>query len=198
MQTELKITESGTIGPLPPTDWVGTDLPVGASLPWLRAPLGTTYTYIDTTNKRSRRYVKRKADGIDNDWGILGGLQCIEQRVTVAQMTDGGSTSGTIALGEKIPAGAWVQQCILDSVTGFAGDTSATIQIGDGTTVARYSTGTPSVFTTAVAIDPGVPSGTKIHIAQATITVTITSATDFTLVATNGLGVLTFKLFYLL
>lgn len=195
MKTDLKITESGVMGPLPPDDWVGTDLPVGASVPWLRAPVGTIYTRMDTTNKRARKFIKRKTDGADNDWGNLGGLHCIEKTLAYTDFTDGGSTTGTYVLAETIPAGAWVMQALLDNVTGFTGDTSATIQIGDGTTVARYSTGTPSVFTTAVAIDPGVPSGTKVHTVLKSITITITSATDFTAVVAGGL---TLKLFYLL
>jgi len=113
--------------------------------------------------------------------------------VTRADFTDGGSTIGTYALKATIPAGAWVHQTILQNVTGFTGDTSATIQVGDGTDVDRYSTGTPSVFTTVAAADLGVPSGTKIHTAAATVTVTITSAADFTNVAA---GQFTIKIFF--
>jgi len=72
---------------------------------------------------------------------------------------------------------------------------SATIQVGDGTDVDRYTTGTPSVFTTAVAIDLGVLSGTAIHIAAVTPKITITASADFTAVTA---GTLTIKLFYLI
>ncbi len=109
-------------------------------------------------------------------------------------MTDGGSTVGTYTLTDTVPIGAWVHQTILTDVTGFTGDTSATIQVGDGTDVDRYSTGTPSVFTTAAAIDLGVPSGTKIHVAALAPVVTITSAADFTNVVA---GAFTLRLFFL-
>lgn len=116
-----------------------------------------------------------------------------QETFSVGDMTDGGSTTGTYTMTEgNIPAGAVYVQTLSNSLTGFAGDTSATIQIGDGTDVDRYSTGTPSVFTTAAAgIDCGVPSGTKFHSAAKTPVVTITSGSDFTAV-TAGTITLTF------
>ena len=103
------------------------------------------------------------------------------QTISITEFTDGGSTTGTLDLGISIPAGAVYEQTLLSALTGFAGDTSATIQIGDGTDVDRYSTGTPSVFTTAAAgADAGVPSGTRFHSAAKTPKVRITSGADFT------------------
>lgn len=109
-------------------------------------------------------------------------LRSYTQTFTRAQMTDGGSTSGTIDLNVTIPAGAVYLQSMLLALTGFIGDTSATIIIGvTGGDTDRYSTGTPSVFTTAAqGVDLGVPSGTKWHTAAAVPTVLITSAADFT------------------
>lgn len=109
-------------------------------------------------------------------------LKSYTQTFTRAQMIDGGSTAGTLDLSTTIPAGAVFLQSILTSLTGFTGDTSATIIVGvTGGDTDRYSTGTPSVFTTAAAgIDLGVPSGTKWHTAAAVPTVLITSAADFT------------------
>jgi hypothetical protein len=49
------------------------------------------------------------------------------------------------------------------------------------------------VFTTADSIAAGVPSGTRDHTAAATVTVTVTSAADFTNVAA---GALTITIFY--
>ena len=70
--------------------------------------------------------------------------------------------------------------CLSSAITGFAGDTSAVITVGDGTTVDRYNTGTPTVFTTAAAgVGLGVVSGTAFHAAAKTPVVTITSAADW-------------------
>jgi len=116
----------------------------------------------------------------------------------VSEVTDGGSTSGTFVLTPTLPIGAFAVQTTLLNVVGFAGDTSAVLTVGDGTDVDRYNTGTPSVFTTAKAIDMGAISGTAIHATAATVTLTITASTDFTLLVTNALGALTIKLFYLI
>lgn len=124
------------------------------------------------------------------DWNRLalggpgGGLGCINQTFAYDDMVDGGGASGTLVLDEGIPDGARVDQSILHSLTGFSGDTSAVITIGDGTDVDRYNTGTPSVFTTnASGCDLGVPSGTAWHDDAKNVTVTITSNADFTSVS---------------
>lgn len=182
---------SGVTGPMPVV-WFGVDAPDGDAGDWALAPQGSHYIQTDLTNQLSKEFVKTKNDGRDDDWTRSGG-GAITETVTRADFTDGGSTTGTYALKATIPAGAWVHQTILQNVTGFTGDTSATIQVGDGTDVDRYSTGTPSVFTTVAAADLGVPSGTKIHTAAATVTVTITSAADFTNVAA---GQFTIKIFF--
>jgi hypothetical protein len=99
-------------------------------------------------------------------------------------MVDGGGLSGTIVLDEGIPDGAVVLQAVLHSLTGFTGDTSATIQVGDGTDPDRYNTGTPSVFTTnASGVALGAPSGTTWHDEAKSVTVTITSNADFSSVS---------------
>ena len=82
----------------------------------------------------------------------------------------------------------------MHSLTGFTGDTSATIQVGDGSDVDRYNTGTPDVFTTnASGVDMGSVSGADWHDSTATVTITITSAADFTNVSA---GAATISIFY--
>lgn len=178
-----------------PTAFVGTEAPDGDREYWSSSPVGELYLYKPDETTNPKVFVKRQAESRDDDWGALGGMHCVQQRIVRSDFTDGGSTVGTLVLDEQIPVGAWVFQTILENVTGFTGDTSATIQVGDGTDADRYSTSTPSVFTTANAIDVGVPSGTKIHTAAKSVTVTVTSAADFTNVAA---GAATVKIFYLL
>ena len=115
-------------------------------------------------------------------------LVSFQQFVTRAQFTDGGATAGTFSLNTSIPAGARFAFTLITSITGFIGDTSAVITVGDGTDVDRYNTGTPSVFTTAAAgVDMGVASGTAWHTAAATPVLTVTSAADFTNVSAGSL-----------
>ena len=103
--------------------------------------------------------------------------------------TDGGATIGTLDFAANIPAGAFVYQVVCTSLTGFAGDTSATIQIGDGTDVDRYMTGTPDVFSdVALGIPLGVPSGEQYHTVVKTPKITITTGADFTSVSAGDIG----------
>jgi hypothetical protein len=128
---------------------------------------------------------------------VLNNLQIkkIVQTVDHAQFTDGGAAVGTFSLGEVIPVGALYLGTAVTKVTGFAGDTSAVLTIGDGTDVDRYNTGTINVFATAAnGIASGVPSGALYHAAQITPKLTITTAADWTSVSA---GEVTVELYYL-
>lgn len=161
---EPQFTQSGISGPRP-AHWANVGAVDGDAGHWLAAPKGSTYTRIDLTNNQSLgHWTKLKEDGADNDW--CEGLGVITETVALADFTDGGGAAGTYVLTRGIPQGAFVLRTVLVNVTGFTGDTSATIQVGDGSDVDRYSTGTPSVFTTANAIDVGAVSGTAIHTAR--------------------------------
>lgn len=186
--------QNAIIGSIPGL-FVGVDTPDGDRWPWLEAPVGSEYVYKASETLPPVIYRKLKNDSRDDDWVVAtGGLGVLTAYFTSAMMTDGGSTVGTYAVPtQTIPQGAYVYRSVLENVTGFTGDTSATIQIGDGTDVDRYSTGTPSVFTTANAIDVGAVSGTAIHTAAKNVTVTITSGADFTSVAA---GAATLRIYY--
>lgn len=122
------------------------------------------------------------------------GIAKISQTVLASEFTDGGGASGTLALSTQIPAGAiFLHSRVLVNVA-FSGDTSAVLTIGDGSDVDRYNTGTPSVFTTGQK-DMGNPSGARDHTAAATVTLTITSDSDFGTV--NSAGSLTVDLYYI-
>lgn len=123
-------------------------------------------------------------------------LVTYQETFSVDDMTDNEDATGEIELSTSIPEGAVFAQSFIDGVTGFAGDTSAVLTIGDGTDPDRYNTGTPDVFTTADHISAGLPSGTVYHSDAVTPKVTITSATDFGLVATDGSGAVTITLMW--
>jgi hypothetical protein len=126
---------------------------------------------------------------------ISGSLVKVSETIGFAAFTDGGGASGTKNLATQIPAGARIIGMHLTALTGFAGDTSAVVIIGDGTDTDRYMTGTPSVFTTAAGgLSLGIPSGVLYHDAAKTVTVTVTSGSDFT--AVNA-GSMTVEYFYL-
>lgn len=120
-------------------------------------------------------------------------LKVYEQTVNYDDFTDGGATVGTLDLSDSIPIGAYFVRSFVVNVTGFAGDTSAALTIGDGTDADRYNTGAIDVFTTVDVLDCGNPAGTVYHATAKTPKLTITTAADFTSVTA---GQLTVKLFY--
>jgi len=122
----------------------------------------------------------------------------LSETVPIASFTDGGGTSGTYQMLGSIPAGAILLGSKVGPIVGFAGDTTAVLIIGDGSDTDRYNTGTVNVFTTqAVGVDCGVPSGLKLMATENRPTLTITSGSDFALVVTNGLGVVTVSIYYI-
>lgn len=126
----------------------------------------------------------------------FGPLVKLTETVAYDDFTDGGSAAGTYAFTVgTIPAGATVLCSAITAITGFTGDTSAVITIGDGTDADRYNTGTPSVFATAAnGIATGAVSGTAYHAAEKTPTLTVTSNSDFTSVSA---GSVTVEIYYL-
>lgn len=134
---------------------------------------------------------------LDNvvDAGSLGAIVKIAQTVAFGDFTDGGGAVGTLELDDDIPAGATFLIGHLLAVTGFAGNTSAALTVGDGTTADRYNTSTINVFADiAGGVGLGAPSGVQYHAAAKTPTLTITVNSDWGLVTAGGF---TIELFYL-
>lgn len=152
----------------------GTDAPDTGTF-FTAEPIGTVY--LRKVTGGAERYTKVKDDGTANDWIGIG---WIADTFTYDEMTDGGSTAGTFVMTGDIPAGSLFLRSYVVDVTGFAGDSSATIQVGDGSDVDRYSVGTPSVFANVGIVVTNPASGVEEHTSAVTSpTVTITSGTDF-------------------
>lgn len=172
----------------------GIVAPNGDAEPFKNLPIGSQYLYANDKNPEVvKHYTKLANEQRDDDWSM--GVHCIQQRVAFGDFTDGTAAVGTLVLTEGIPAGAWVLRTVLQDLTGFTGDTSCVLTVGDGTDVDRYNTGTPSIFTTAVAVDMAAPSGVQIHVLAKSVTLTATSATDWGAVAA---GAFTIRIYYLL
>ena len=174
--------------------WMNTAGVDGDRPPWSRAPLGSIYWRQATANHQ-QQYIKVKHDALDDDWVLVEGIIC--QRLVYADFTDSTGTTGTKVLNGTIPVGAYLDKAQVHNVTGFTGDSTATIQISGGvdvtTDVDGYTTGTPSVFTTAAAVTVGVPSGVRTVTTAGAPVVTITKGTDW---GTGSTGALTVTLFY--
>lgn len=112
-----------------------------------------------------------------------------ESGILYSDFTDGGGAAGTYQVGFTLPVGFFVEYCVAADVTGFTGDVSAAITVGDGSDVDRYNAGTPSVFTTIDGLYLGVPSGTRVIATENRPTLTVTSGSDWGSVAAGTLTI---------
>ena len=190
-ENTARFLQSGVDGPVPSV-WYGPLALDGDAYPWLQAPVGSIYYYINGQNQKM--YQKMESAGRDSDWALVGGMGVIVERVLVSDFTDGGAAVGTYTSTQVIPAGAFVLRTVLTDVTGFTGDTSCALTVGDGTTADRYNTSTINIFATAVALDGGAVSGTAVHAAAKSPVLTATSGSDWGAVTA---GALTLKIFYM-
>lgn len=168
-----------------PSIWFGDNLPDGDAYPWKDAAVGSMYTYRGTGITIC--YTKVSDSDDDADWVGEGCIYDLD--ILYTDFTDNEDATGEYSLAVDIPAGAYVTHAVVRNVTGFAGNTSATLTIGDGTDVDRYNTGTPSVFATAAVVAMGNPSGTEDNAAAVTPVLTVTGASDFTSVSAGALDV---------
>lgn len=182
--------ESGVAGQNP-TEWFGVDPVDGDAGDWIQVGAGSMYMQRDLTDDLcTLPLVKIKNESLDNDWT---GWQVVGETVSYTDFTDGGGAAGTYTSKLQIPAGALVYKTIIQNVTGFAGNTSAALTVGDGSTADRYMTSTLNVFANVAAIDGGAVSGTAIHTAAKNVVLTITANSDWGLVTA---GTLTFKVIF--
>ncbi len=186
IEPTLRFHESGLVGAGPGV-WYGTDAPNGDAGDWARAPIGTRY-YRRLSQGGGIWYEKVSNKQLDGDWRPVSGA--IIQTVTESQFTDGGAAVGTLVMTYQIPIGATVKRVFLQALTGFTGNSSCALTVGDGTTADRYMTGTPSIYTTAAGeTDLGAVSGTAYHAAAATVTITATGGSDWTNVTAGAMTV---------
>ena len=121
--------------------------------------------------------------------GTTPGFDFIEEYVTRAQFTDGGAAIGTYQMKSAIPVGGHVLATTYTQITGFTGDTSAVMTVGDGTDADRYNTGTPSVLTTTARLDLGIASGTRFIATANRPTITITGGADWGSIEAGGFDI---------
>lgn len=180
----FKQAQDVILGPAP-TFWSGESALDGSSYPWKEAAVGSVYIY--RTDNITVTYTKVSDTDDSADWVGEGVIYDVD--VLYSDFTDNEDATGEYELPVQLPIGAYAPKVAVRNVTGFTGDTSAALTVGDGTDVDRYNTGTPSVFTTAAVVAMGAPSGTQDHAAAATVTLTVTSDSDFTSVSAGSLDV---------
>lgn len=152
--------------------------PDGDASPWAEAPIGSVQ-YRKVSSLHIQEWRKVKDEDLDSDWRVVYG--CISSGVIAFDdFTDGGAALGTYEMADTIPAGAVVDFSTGNVVTAAEGESTLTVQLGDGSDADRYSTGTPSAAAAGV-INMGIPSGVRHHTAAITgPVVTLTEDDDYT------------------
>ena len=130
------------------------------------------------------------------------GIQKVAQIVKIANFTDGGGAAGTLTLSKQIPAGSFVLGSKVTVKTGFTGDTTAVMDIGDGSDEDLFSYTTHNVYAAAENLVEGcdsaaagntgtgiVPVGTAKN-----VVLTVTGGSDFGLITAGEMLV---EVFYL-
>lgn len=128
---------------------------------------------------------------ISTVFGQASGLRVIRQTVLFSDFTDGGGAVGTLVLDDDIPAGAVFARLVIQNHTGFTGDTTAVMTVGDGSDVDRYHTsGTLNIFVSnSSGINAGAPVGTLWHTAAISPTLIVTSTADYTSITAGGFDI---------
>ena len=116
--------------------------------------------------------------------GVGMGIRKVAQWCLYSDFTDGTAAAGTLALTEKIPAGSFVLGSKVRVTTGFTGDTSCTLDVGDGSDPDLFSYTTHNIYTAANNLMEGCDSAAAGN--TGTGIVPILTETTITLTATGG------------
>jgi len=117
----------------------------------------------------------------------------VGQWVKPADFTDGASTAGTLALRKTIPAGSFVVGSKVTVRKAWSGDTSCVMDVGDGSDADIFSYTTHNLFEAAANLveaadagNAGTESGLVPISSETTITLTVTSGSDFGAIVATG------------
>jgi len=112
-----------------------------------------------------------------------------ETGILYSDFTDLTTAVGNYTCKFTLPVGFNIVRATVANVTGFTGDTTAVITVGDGSDVDRLNTGTPSVVATIGGVDLGVPSGTVVVATAFKPVLTVTGGADFTSISAGQLDI---------
>lgn len=127
-------------------------------------------------------------------------IKSIKIEAAVSEFTDGGAAAGTfLSTTKKLPAGCIVLGAKVSAYRGFPGDTSATTIVGTAADDDKYlETGIDLFAVNSKGYGaPATFNTDQLETAEVAVQITVTTAADFTLAVTNGLGALVAEVFYL-
>lgn len=128
------------------------------------------------------------------------GLRKVGQWVEYTDFVDGAGAAGTLNLTKQIPAGSFVIGSKVKVTEGFSGDTTAVLDIGNSSDDDAYSLTTHNVLAAASNLLEAADSqaagdgGFSLVVADTTVKLTLTGASDFGLITAGKMYV---EVFYL-
>ncbi len=132
------------------------------------------------------------AAGVFTLTGAMDIATIVSQELDHAAFTDNLNTTGYIDITTQIPAGAIVLGWKAVCSEGFTGDTTAIVQVGIAGTLDKYSASVAGSVFAPATVGSSVKAGNVYEPALITARVTVTGATDFTLIlAATGKMVVT-------
>ena len=124
------------------------------------------------------------------------GIRSVYQEVDYDDFTDGGGTSGTLNMTQTIPAGSFVIGSKVNVLTGFTGDTTCTLDIGNSSDADAYSFTTHNIYTAATNLleqadgqTGGTDTGFAVVTSATTVLLTATGGADFTSISAGKIRV---------
>lgn len=120
------------------------------------------------------------------------------QNLAVADFTDNGNTTGYIDIDVDLPANAIVVGWKAVVSEGFAGDTTAVMQVGIAGDLDRFSALTTASCFAAGTVGVRGNTDTALVMAAQTVRVTVTGGADFTTIKTADNGDMIVSLYYFL
>lgn len=120
------------------------------------------------------------------------------QNLAVADFTDNANTTGYIDIDVDLPANALVVGWKSVITEGFAGDTTAVMQVGIAGDLNKYSGITTSSCLASATVCAPALFDSAIPVAAQTVRVTVTGGADFTTIKTADNGAMIVSLYYFL
>ncbi len=152
--------------------------------------MGTKHAYEDTVNvNNSRAYQKCRNV-------FLNKLE--SQNLAIADFTDNADATGYIDIDVDLPANAIVVGWKAVVTEGFAGDTTAVMQVGVAGDLDKYSEVTTASCLAAATVGGLGNIDTVMATTAQTVRVTVTGGADFTSIVTNATGAMVVSLYYFL
>ena len=126
-------------------------------------------------------------------------IRTLSQVIAVAEFSDVTTDAvGTLDLSTQIPAESIVIGWKFVGTGAFAGDTTATMQVGDSSNADAFSSVTNGSVFTAVTIGAECKTGVAFALTATTVRVTVTGGADFTSIVSDGNGAGTITLYYMI